>query len=128
MKKISIIFSLVLFASTLFAQSEPTGTAKEYLVCRVRYMKKMKVGLIHRLFVDIGTNKTHSLSGKVLNNESEGSVVITDFSGKSTTLDNEIDMLMYFSSIGWKLMGSTPISILDGKWNQYLFYKEIVKF
>ena len=79
---------------------------------------------MYKMYVETGTSTYHSSDIRIENNK-DGSVTIREKNLKITVLHNEVDMLNYFSSRGWELVGATPIKILAESYTQYVFSKKI---
>jgi len=114
--------SFLFFVFTVSAQT--TSTEKvEYLTVRVQYGKTM-AGYKYEVFVDIGTNGSHSLSGQVTNLDDK--VIISDENGKYV-FDSDIDLLNYFAKIGWNVIKTGEIDLMDQHYYTYLMERRYTK-
>jgi len=109
----------------VFTVSAQTNLAEkvEYLTVRVQYGKTM-AGYKFEVYVDIGTNGSHSLSGQITNVDDK--VIISDDNGKYV-FDSDIDLLNYFTKIGWLVIKTGEIDVLDQHYYTYLLERRYTK-
>jgi len=117
--RISLFIGIMFFLLNASAQE----TRTEYLTIRVQYGKTM-AGYKYEIFVDIGVAGSHSLSGKITNEEDV--VTITDDSGKYE-FKSDIDVLNYFAKNGWVVIQTGEIEILDQHYYTYLMERKYTK-
>lgn len=119
----NIFLAAIFFLSlTSFSQNNPDEKS-EYLTVRVQYGKTMS-GYVYELFVDIGTNGAHSLSGNVTNVDDK--VIISDDDGKYV-FESDMDLLNYFGKKGWVIIQTGEIKLMDQHYNTYLLERRYIK-
>ena len=110
MKKF-LLFILLFAAAFSFGQNQ-----QEYAKVRVQYKIKFSE-YQYEVFLDIGKNGSHSLAGKVSNQD--GVVVVKDENG-ILNFESDIDLLNYLGKKGWKVTYSGQNKILDTEYTEYL--------
>lgn len=121
MKNIFLV-AVFFFAFTSFAQNSQDEKS-EYLTVRVQYGKTMS-GYVYEVFVDIGTNGAHSLSGQVTNVDDK--VIVSDDNGKYV-FESDMDLLNYFAKNGWEVIHTGEIKLLDQHYYTYLLERRYIK-
>lgn len=121
MKSIFLIAAFF-FAFTSFTQ-DSQDEKSEYLTVRVQYGKTMS-GYVYEVFVDIGTSGSHSLSGNVTNVDDK--VIISDDNGKYV-FESDMDLLNYFAKMGWVVISTGEIKLMDQLYYTYLLERRYIK-
>jgi hypothetical protein len=124
MKK-NLLIALFLSLNSLFYAQEyveensPVSTQSSIstsLIIRVHYIHKQGV-IENRLSADLGTDKNHPLSGKLIT--AQDRIIIT-INGESKTYNNEVDLLNALSKMGWKVVSANVVTIINTQYMQYL--------
>jgi hypothetical protein len=93
-----------------------TETASNSFIIRVQYIHKQGT-IENRISADIGTDKNHPLSGKLIS--AQDRIIIT-IDGESKTYSNEVDLLNALSKMGWKVVSANLVTIINTQYMQYL--------
>jgi len=125
MKK-SLLFLLFILAFNILGisqeyveESNDIKNTEKYsnsLIIRVHYIHKQGV-IENRLSADLGTDKNHPLSGKLIS--AQDRIIIT-INGESKTYSNEVDLLNALSKMGWKIVSANLVTIINTQYMQYL--------
>jgi hypothetical protein len=122
MKKIfSLYILLSFFWQEGFTQEYVEGNKSieqhtSSLIIRVHYIYKQGV-IENRLSADLGSDKNHPLSGKLIS--AQDRITIT-YNGESKTYNNEIDLFNALSKLGWKIVSANVLTIINTQYIQYL--------
>lgn len=116
MKNFALILFLLLTSNFSIAQG--SESKYEYLTLRVEYQSRMS-GYEYRVYLDIGTNGSHSMSGKVINQDDKVYIIAPE--GK-LEFTSDVDLLNYLGEHGWKVISTQEILVLSEK--QYIFVME----
>lgn len=90
--------------------------ASNSLIIRVHYVHKQGI-IENRLSADLGSDKNHPLSGKLVSAQDR---IILTINGESKTYNNEIDLFNALSKLGWRIVSANVVTIINTQYMQYL--------
>jgi hypothetical protein len=115
MKKFALLFLMTI---SYFSYSQ---NQTEYCILRITNSIKT-TGIESKLYLDIGTNQTHSLKNVFINNKN-GTITVKKADGSSLIISDEIDFLNIIEQYGFKLIHCYSTSVLEKTYVSYLFEK-----
>ena len=124
MKKTVLIALFLSLNSLFYAQeyveektpiSNQSSLSNSFII-RVQYIHKQGI-IENRISADLGTDKNHPLSGKLIT--AQDRIIIT-INGESKTYNNEVDLLNALSKMGWKVVSANVVTIINTQYMQYL--------
>ena len=104
---------------SLFSQIDAASENVEYMNLRVVYGKNT-AGVRYELYLDIGFSDAHSLNGHVTNVEDK---VIIRNDRDQLVFSNDIDLLNYLATLGWRIIDTSIITFLGENQISYLLQR-----
>ncbi len=114
--------SILIIAFVGFIYNSNAQSKVEYCILRIVNTVKT-TGVESKLYLDIGSSKTHSLNG-VFENNKNGTITVKNSDGSTILIKDEVDFLPIIERYGFKLIKVYSNSILEKSYINYLFEKK----